>query len=797
MAYETDRPDGDATSAADGITPEELDALASALAAGEWLVPTDPRKLRPGELVRLLNSTPLGQVIDRRRLDRHREAAGNRIGGETIDLFRYIAWLVLERAARREPQSPATVSDYEATKRRAAEREREKSARGRDIGEIPDVVNPERRDACRENLQRFCEEYLPATFRLAWSEDHLRMIRVIERVVVAGGTFAYAMPRGMGKTVLCEAACLWAILFGHRAFVVVVGPDEDHARDRVTNFRVELEHNDRLAEDFPAVCHPIRRLEGINQRRLLYRGETVRMEFTSRRIILPNIPGSPASGSIIATAGLTGQIRGLNLKRDDGTVLRPSLVLLDDPQTDESARSPSQCDIREAVIKGAVLGLAGPGTSIAAIMPCTVVRRGDLADRMLNRELHPEWEGQRTPLVKRWPENTKLWGEYSDILRRSLQEGTGSEAATTFYSAHRAEMDAGAEIAWPARFNADELSALQNAYNLRIRRGERAFFAEYQNDPIPEEQVDEEALRPEEITERVNRHNRGVLPLATTHVTAFVDVQQKALYWMVVGWDQNFTGAIVDYGTEPDQGQAYFALRDIRRTLQVITQGQGLEAAIYAGLARACDRILGREYRREDNAHMRVSRCLIDANWGEMTNVVYEYCRQSPHAAVINPSHGKYVGAKSMPFAQWASKPGDRIGLNWRLPVVQRGRRVIQHVLIDTNYWKSFVVARLRTGVGGVGALTIFGANPQAHRLLADHLTAESGVTTSARGQSVVEWSEKSKGRDNHWFDCLVGCAVAASMCGAALPGTQADPPKQKRKSYKERYLEWQAARRG
>ena len=25
---------------------------------------------------------------------------------------------------------------------------------------------------------------------------------------------------------------------------------------------------------------------------------------------------------------------------------------------------------------------------------------------------------------------------------------------------------------------------------------------------------------------------------------------------------------------------------------------------------------------------------------------------------------------------------------------------------------------------------------------------------------------------DNHWLDCLVGCAVAASMQGAVLPGT-------------------------
>jgi len=40
----------------------------------------DPRKLKPTELVRLLNSTPLGEVISERQLHRHRARAGFRIG---------------------------------------------------------------------------------------------------------------------------------------------------------------------------------------------------------------------------------------------------------------------------------------------------------------------------------------------------------------------------------------------------------------------------------------------------------------------------------------------------------------------------------------------------------------------------------------------------------------------------------------------------------------------------------------------------------------------------------------------
>ena len=38
-------------------------------------------------------------------------------------------------------------------------------------------------------------------------------------------------------------------------------------------------------------------------------------------------------------------------------------------------------------------------------------------------------------------------------------------------------------IAWPERFNHDELSAIQHAMNLKLQ-DERAFYAEYQNEPL-------------------------------------------------------------------------------------------------------------------------------------------------------------------------------------------------------------------------------------------------------------------------------------------------------------------------
>ncbi len=736
----------------------------------------DLRTLRPTQLVQLLNSTPLGEVISERQLLRHRSRAGLRIGdGKTVDLLRYVAWLVQERHAPRP--EPEGLTGYEAMKERARARNVELSLSGRDIGELPAVVNAERKAKAERDFRFFCEQYFPQTFLLAWSDDHLKVIAKIEQAVLEGGLFAMAMPRGSGKTSLCETACLWALLYGHREFVALIGSDEQHAENMLESMKAELEHNELLLEDFPEVVCPIHKLEGIHQRAAgqLYQGKQTHIGWTAREIVLPTIPGSRASSGIIRVAGITGRIRGMKHKRVDGSSVRPSLVLIDDPQTDESARSPSQCATRERILAGAILGLAGPGRKIAGLMTLTVVRPDDLADRILDRDKHPQWQGQRTKMVYAFPANEALWQRYAELWAAGQRSGTGVEAATAFYRDHRVAMDEGAAIAWPARFNPDEISAVQHAMNLKLERGEAAFWAEYQNEPLPEDVPEDDLMTADAIAAKIHGHARSEVPIGCTHLTMFIDVQQKVLYWLVAAWEDDFTGYVIDYGTEPDQKAAYFTLRDIRHPLAGTASRAGLEGAIYAGLERLTARTVGKEWPRDDGAMVRIDRCLIDANWGQTSDVVYQFCRQSPHAAIVVPSHGRYVGASSIPFSEYKRKRGDRVGLNWRIPVV-KGKRAVRHVVFDTNYWKSFVHARLAVPMGDPGCVSLFGSKPEPHRLFAEHLTSEYRVKTEGRGRTVDEWKLRADGLDNHWLDGLVGAAVAASIQGATLFGTDTKP---------------------
>lgn len=736
-------------------------------------MPINPSNMRVVDVARLLNSTSFGFVLAQARLYREFNRVGFRIGSSenprNINLLKYIAWM-FDR--KHTPEETSGARSYEDRRNAERDRQAEQSLAGRDIGPLPEVVNPDRKAACERNFQLFCESYFPETYALAWSPDHLKVIEKIETAVLRGELFALALPRGSGKTTITESAALWSMLYGHREFVVLIGATESAALELLDSLKTELEVNERLAEDFPEVCYPVAQLEGIANRCAgqLYKGERTRITWTSNEIVLPTVEGSKASGIIVRVAGITGRIRGMKFKRSDGRNVRPSLVVIDDPQTSESAGSLEQTRKRVRVLAGDILGLAGPGQKISGIMPCTIIRPGDMADIILNRNTHPDWNGEKTRMVYRFPTNMKLWEEYAEIRAEALRTEGNFQKATEFYLANREAMDAGAEVSWEARFNHDEVSALQHAMNLKFQ-DEAAFMSEYQNDPLPDDTADDSLLSVDEICAKINGLARRRVPLKCDRLTMFVDVQKALLFYVVIAWAEDFTGAVIDYGSWPDQHRHEYSLADANPSIQTLFPKAGFEGALYAALSALTDECLGREWEREDGAVLKIERALVDANWGQSTDVVYQFCRQSSHAGVILPSHGRYVGASSKPMTEYRKQQGDRLGFNWMIPNVA-GKRAIRHVIYDTNYWKSFIHARLAVPVGDKGSLTLYGRIPGAHQLFAEHLTAEYRVKTQGRGRTVDEWKLKPQSHDNHFLDCVAGCAVCGSMLGASLPET-------------------------
>ena len=672
-----------------------------------------------------------------------------------------------------KPGKGATKSQkekYEQHRAKMRERVRQASDAGRDIAPIPMCVNPERKAQAKESFKFFCEEYFPQLFSIQWSEDHLKVIAKIERAVKEGGLFAIAMPRGSGKTTLCEVACVWAAVYGFHQFILIIGCESDSAASVFNSIKSELQANELLLEDFPEVCYPIEQLEGSTNRAAGQHvsGKRTFIKWNNDVMVLPTVEGSPASGCVIKYAGITGRIRGMKHKREvDGKNARPTLCIIDDPQTDESARSPKQTADRLKVVVKTILNLPGAGQTLSAICPCTVIEREDMADKLLTRKEYPEWQGERLKALYEFPKNMELWSEYSDIRNKDLEEDGDGSVATKFYEAHRKEMDEGAVVAWPERFTKKEVSGLQFLMN-KYFEDEPAFLSEFQQEPVAEA-LSADQLTDGHIFDKMNGRPRGEVPQYASKLTAYFDVQKNVLFYAVTAWSDDFTGAIIDYGAFPKQTKRLFDLSTLSPTLEQVFTGMGLEARLRRGLEYVTEEVLNREYEREDGVQMRIAKAYIDANWGNSTDVVYNFCRESKFSSILAPSHGKYFGAREKPIAFKKRQQGELIGHNWYYPNSVKSR-AIRHIIIDTNYWKSFVYNRLMTKAGDSGSLSLFGSDKREHQLLVDHFTAEFFTPTSGNERVVNEWQLRPGRKENHWFDCVVGASVAANELGCTRP---------------------------
>jgi hypothetical protein len=689
-----------------------------------------------------------------------------------------------ESAADRKQRMHATAK----ANRRASER---------DIGPTPKVKNPARKSKLKFDLLGFLKGYLGHRYPLPFSSDHLDLIKSIQGIILHGGQRALAMPRGSGKTTILEGAMLWAQLYGHRRYLVIIAATGGKALEIMENLQHALAHNDELLDDFPEACHAVRKLGGVSQRTIgqTTEGLPTMLVWKSKEVKLPFT--AAGGGSIIQITGITGAIRGAKVTLANGEDIRPDLCLIDDFQTRESAKSINQTDNRLQILRSDVLGLAGPGQAVACFCACTIIYRGDGAAQLLDRKNNPEWQGTTARMMVSMPSKKALidWEKYTNIYHEDL----GNDAlpqekklfrCTKFYRDNRKAMDDGALAAWAERKLPGELSAIQHAMNLLITRKEEAFYAEYQNDPRGLEASEQPQLNPEQIVTRLNHIKPGIVSSSSTELVAFIDVGEGCLWWGLGAFSDGFRCDIPSYGAYPDPGRRMFSKREMEGALTRAHPTGSMEATWWAALTELCKKLLDEDHPDEQGNGRRVSLCLIDAGDGDATDTIFDFCKRSEWKDRLHPSRGKGIGAKTRPMADWPKEVGEKIGTDWRLR--RNKARKHKEVLIGTNFWKSCVAARLKAPMGGPGCLTFAGDNPAAHELIAHHLCAERQQRVSTTERSVFEWTLKP-GHDNDLLDVAVGLHVAASIRGISFAGVAPKEAVRKRgagKSFADRQRE-------
>jgi hypothetical protein len=693
-----------------------------------------------------------------------------------------------------------TDPGYDAYRDSQAALMRAQAAKGRELGGIPDIADVKRRARCRKSLKKFCETYNPRAFYLGWADYHLRAIERIEEAATLGALYAMAFPRGSGKTTLVRMAALWVVANAIRRYVFIIGANDSKAQDTLDSIRSLIRFSPEFAADYPEVSYPAQHLRGIGQRAggQTCNEESTLIEWAGDRVVLATVPPPanwpkswklrddgkvPTSGAVFSASGLTGDgIRGSLLTLSTGEMIRPDFVLIDDPQSAESAHSVTQNATREQLVGADVLGMAGPDKSISAVMPCTVIAEGDFIDRILDRDIHPLWRGERVGILSAMPANLDAWDDYFEVYRQCAQlEPPDFTAANDHYTTHRATLDAGSDATWAERKQSWELSATQAAMNL-FCRDRRAFWSEYMNRPQPADLASgAKVYTPDDIAGRLNGHPRGIVPPGCSRLTAGIDVGGGLLWWCVVGWTERFGGCVVDYGVFPQQNRAVFAASEARPGLKDRYPGHNDTQRVFAGLRDLLPLVVGKTYKTAAGDEMLVERGLIDCGW-EPT-AVSQAIAASPSAGVLYASKGVGRSATQVGVARWKPRPGERVGFHWRLTLTTGGGRGRQ-VQFDPDAWKSYLHGQLTTPEGGLTGLTLFGKDADAHELFSEHVAAEYSEPATLKGDTFDKWLMRPHRTDNHLLDTLVLAAVAASVQGLTFQadGTAAQRPEAKPK---------------
>jgi len=666
-------------------------------------------------------------------------------------------------------QDVATSAEKQRAAKREYARESQRDVRDIKIGFPRDLKLRERLE---KNIYRWLRHYFAELFFNPFNDQQKLIVQSVLHAAKHGGDQSIAAPRGEGKTSIAECVVVYCILTGKLRFPLIVAATGPDAQNILGNIKRHFECNDELAEQYPEACDPVRALEGANQRANMQTccgGHRTNLKWGSERIVFPDVPEltgpegqklkSRCCGSVLQTRGLDSAIRGIRYGS-----LRPDLVLIDDPETRESVESDTQIDKRTRTIEQDIGGLGGPGRRMSRLMLCTIMNRRGVAYAYTDAAQHPSWRGVRYRLLVKPPDREDLWGEYVELRKASMSSANATggsvddaiKLATAFYVERRADMDAGAVVANPHRYDAHhEVSALQRCYNIICDQGKDAFQTEYQNDPPETMGPQDSGIYPDLVASRLSGLEQGIVPPGYGLLTAGIDIGKTALHWVVTAWSKAGSGTVIDYGV----GDVWPKDRD---------NDQAVERAIVQALYGLRDGLLSAQYHHPDGEIVPLQCGLVDS--GNWDTPAYEFCRATGQK-VFRPSKGfgetSDTGRRSFfrsPDKQSADKwVGDHCFL------ANQEAKGVWLVGLDTDYWKAWLHERFLTPEASEhGRIMLFGNDKRRHFAFAHHICAEIECEEFVEGKGLKRYWKKIN-RNNHWLDATYMSCAAASLHGMRL----------------------------
>lgn len=247
----------------------------------------------------------------------------------------------------------------------------------------------------------------------------------------------FIAPRQCGKsTWIFHILPIWAAAHGHRRYVIAFSDSEDQAMAWLRNFKMELDSNALLQEDFPELCDTFKKTERskayMDNRNATQRG----------------------NGFIFQAKGVDSAILGANI----GGV-RPEVILFDDIEPPEANYGPTELKKRKSTILTTHFYL-NAHANVAFVGTTTMA--GSLIDQMRKvGELWDEYDGELDA--------------FKGTVDAEMQWVVSSNIKTHYYPAIYTDEEGEEHSLWPEQWPLEDWDDA---------RGTREFAMNMMNRPI-------------------------------------------------------------------------------------------------------------------------------------------------------------------------------------------------------------------------------------------------------------------------------------------------------------------------
>ena len=639
----------------------------------------------------------------------------------------------------------------------STERSHNFRARGRELGEIPNVVDPLRRLDAQWSLLAFGVKYCMGPDKMIKRHPSPRMVKFVDALqatIEHGGNRHVRWPRGKGKSTWLKVAAIWALVFGLRRFVVIIAatkPMAEVAVDEIWKFCTE---DPDFAADFPMFAVPLADVALTPQRCRVqtYKGVKTHIcenaRYAYKRFAI--LQGYPQTGGIIAARGADQAIRGLNIDSN-----RPDFIFLDDPQTDEDAKSTGRdgrVDKIEARIQGALQGLGETNKTIASVMASTPIEPNDISERYADPERHGEWLTTTEKLVVKFGPKEWITKYLKELQKDNAVHDVLLTRSRAFYEAHRAEIEHGVEMMDDQDFDPLlEVSAYQHALNrLHIMKA-KAFYAECQMKPTAAQGVFK--LDASKVAERINGYPLGTVPPQCDQgILAFVDVNDdEGLRWEIGAFGAGRIVAILAYGRYPADGNL------IPDGTPLTAKPNFLKPAI-----RHVAKTIKSVRLQTASGPEAVRGICFDGGW--LTEAVAQVC------AELDGQDGVAVcWSKGFASSQYSRYHHEKAKVTEGLRAAEECHTWAtangQYLAFNTDYWKEASQSSFLAPPLSESSSSFYGDDKTAHFDFASEVAAEElqSKTEDRRYGSIWKWKVNGF---NHYGDCHAGLMVFGAIRG-------------------------------